>query len=137
MYEQGNYGEAVSQMHALAFIYDYLNEFPSWVQRLTPRQIEQLAAILSRWQSSNEQQQAVQPIEDLEKREFTRALAVYRGDVCEAAKALGIGKTTMYRRLKEWGYCPSNWRLISQAAALACAGGRNNLRAAARAATAV
>jgi len=129
MYGQGNYGESVSQMQALAFIYDHLSDFPSWVQRLTPRQMEQLAGILNRWQTSNGQCEGVQPIDDIEKREFTRALALCRGDVCEAAKALGVGKTTLYRRLKEWGYSPSNWRVISQAAALACIRSGNDVRA--------
>lgn len=129
MYGQGNYGESVSEMQALAFIYDHLSDFPSWVQRLTPRQMEQLAGILNRWQTSNGQCEGVQPIDDIEKREFTRALALCRGDVCEAAKALGVGKTTLYRRLKEWGYSPSNWRVISQAAALACIRSVNDVRA--------
>ena len=129
MYGQGNYGESVSQMQALAFIYDHLSDFPSWVQRLTPRQMEQLAGILNRWQTNNGQCEGVQPIDDIEKREFTRALALCRGDVCEAAKALGVGKTTLYRRLKEWGYSPSNWRVISQAAALACIRSVNDVRA--------
>lgn len=128
MYEQGNYGQRVSQMQALAFIYDHLSDFPSWVQRLTPRQMEQLAGILNSWQASNGQREGVQPIDDIEKREFTRALTVCRGDVCEAAKALGVGKTTLYRRLKEWGYSPSNWRVISQAAALACIRAVNDVR---------
>ena len=129
MYGQGNYGESVSEMQALAFIYDHLSDFPSWVQRLTPRQMEQLAGILNRWQTNNGQCEGVQPIDDIEKREFTRALALCRGDVCEAAKALGVGKTTLYRRLKEWGYSPSNWRVISQAAALACIRSVNDVRA--------
>jgi len=138
MYGQGNYAENVSQMHALAFVYDHLNDFPSWVQRLTPRQFEQLAVILSQWQASNGEEQPVQPIEDVERREFTRALTVYRGDVCQAAKALGIGKTTFYRRLKQWGYNPSSWRVISQAAVLAHIRPVNDVRrTAARAAGAV
>jgi len=120
MYEQCSFGQAIPRMQALAFIYDHASEFPSWVQHLTPKQTEQLAAILTRWKQSNEEHKAVQTIEDIEKREFTRALVVCRGDVCDAAKALGIGKTTLYRRLKQWGYSPSGWRVISQAAALAC-----------------
>jgi DNA-binding NtrC family response regulator len=138
MYEQGNCGQSVLQMRALAFIYDHLGDFPSWVQRLTPRQFEQLAAILSNWNASNGQQDPVRPIEDVERREFTRALTVFKGDVCEAAKALGIGKTTLYRRLKQWGCDPSTWRVISQAAALAHVRPATNARgAAARAVGAV
>lgn len=120
MYEQDTYGRAVPQMQALAFIYDHLNDFPSWVQRLTSRQLEQLAGVLTHWQTRNGPDQIVRPIGDIQKREFTRALVLSKGDVCEAAKALGIGKTTLYRRLKEWGYSPSDWRAFSQAGALAC-----------------
>ena len=138
MYEQGKHGQNVSQMNALAFIYDHLSEFPSWVQRLTPRQFEQLAMILSRWEASNGHEQTVRPLEDVERRELTRALAACRGDVCEAAKALGIGKTTLYRRLKQWGYNPSSWRVISQAAVLAHVRAGNDVgRSAAAAAGAV
>jgi len=127
MQEHDNYGQSTPPMQALAFIYDHLSDFPSWVQRLTPRQVEQLASILGRWQLSSGQQGPVQPIEDVEKREFTRALRVCEGDVSEAAKALGIGKTTLYRRIKQWGYTPSNWRVFSQAAALANSPGGSHI----------
>jgi len=119
MQDHDNYGQGTPTMQALAFIYDHMRDFPSWVQRLTPRQVEQLAGILGRWQESPGQQGPVQPLQDIEKREFTRALLACRGDVSEAAKALGIGKTTLYRRLKQWGYSPSSWRVFLQAAALA------------------
>lgn len=138
MLEQGNYGTAVPHMHALAYLYDHLADFPTWVQHLTPKQIDQLAMILIGWQRTTGEYDTVQSIEDLEKREFIRALATYGGDVCEAAKALGIGKTTLYRRLKEWGYSPSHWRLISQAAALAYVRPTSDVRVrTARAASAV
>jgi hypothetical protein len=46
-------------------------------------------------------------------------MAKFGGDVCAAAKALGIGKTTLYRKLKSWGFSSDTWQRISQAAVLA------------------
>jgi DNA-binding NtrC family response regulator len=42
------------------------------------------------------------PLEELERRAINRTLKETRGDRLEAAKILGIGKTTLYRRLKEY-----------------------------------
>jgi DNA-binding NtrC family response regulator len=40
---------------------------------------------------------------DVEKELILRALAVYNNDKEEAARALGISRRTIYRRLKEYG----------------------------------
>jgi len=40
---------------------------------------------------------------DLEKRAILRAITMLNGDKLEAARQLGIGKTTLYRKLKEYG----------------------------------
>ena len=45
----------------------------------------------------------VTPIAELEKQAILRAIAVLQGDKLEAARRLGIGKTTLYRKLKEYG----------------------------------
>ena len=119
MYETGNYRQTISNMQALAFVYDNLSGLPTWIQRLTPGQMEQLAAVLNRWRASKEAVEAVQPLEEVERREVMRALALCNGDVCAAARQLRIGKTTLYRRLKNWGFKASNWRAIHQAVALA------------------
>ncbi len=42
----------------------------------------------------------ITPLEELERRAITQALAHTGGDRTAAAKALGIGRTTLYRRLK-------------------------------------
>jgi len=118
MYQAGNYRQAMSNMQALAFIYDNLSGFPTWVQRLTAGQMEQLAAVLTHWQHENGERDTVQPLEDVEKREVMRALALRGGDVCAAAKDLHVGKTTLYRRLKGWGLTGSNWRAMYQSSAL-------------------
>jgi DNA-binding NtrC family response regulator len=44
---------------------------------------------------------AVVPLRELERREILKALAVTRGSVTKAAKLLGLGRATLYRRLGE------------------------------------
>jgi DNA-binding NtrC family response regulator len=43
------------------------------------------------------------PLGDLEKSAILRALRVTKGDRTLAASSLGIGRTTLYRKLKEYG----------------------------------
>jgi transcriptional regulator with PAS, ATPase and Fis domain len=45
----------------------------------------------------------IAPIFDLEKQAILAAIAQLHGDKLMAAKLLGIGKTTLYRKLKEYG----------------------------------
>ena len=45
----------------------------------------------------------VRPLEDLVKAAILRALRVTKGDRTMAANLLGIGRTTLYRKLKEYG----------------------------------
>ena len=42
-------------------------------------------------------------LEDLERRAIFRALRESSGDKLAAARLLGIGKTTLYRKLKQYG----------------------------------
>jgi transcriptional regulator with PAS, ATPase and Fis domain len=46
---------------------------------------------------------AITPLAELEKQAILTALKELQGDKLAAAKLLGIGKTTMYRKLKEYG----------------------------------
>ena len=46
---------------------------------------------------------AIPQLADVEKELILRALAFYRDDKEAAAKALGISRRTIYRRLKEYG----------------------------------
>jgi transcriptional regulator of acetoin/glycerol metabolism len=43
------------------------------------------------------------PLADLEKDAILAAVRHTHGDRLQAAKLLGIGKTTLYRKLKEYG----------------------------------
>lgn len=46
---------------------------------------------------------AVMPLKELEKRAILKALEQTGGDKATAARLLGIGKTTLYRKLKQYG----------------------------------
>jgi DNA-binding NtrC family response regulator len=46
---------------------------------------------------------AIVPIAELEKQTILSTIRVLNGDKLEAARRLGIGKTTLYRKLKEYG----------------------------------
>lgn len=48
-------------------------------------------------------EERIAPIFDLEKQAILGAIAQLHGDKLTAAKLLGIGKTTLYRKLKEYG----------------------------------
>ncbi|HZP17278.1 MAG TPA: helix-turn-helix domain-containing protein, partial [Terriglobales bacterium] len=43
------------------------------------------------------------PITEIERQTILNAIAQLNGDKLMAAKLLGIGKTTLYRKLKEYG----------------------------------
>jgi two-component system response regulator HydG len=49
------------------------------------------------------QTDVITPLDQLEKQAILNAIHVLHGDKLEAAHRLGIGKTTLYRKLKEYG----------------------------------
>ena len=51
----------------------------------------------------NPNPEVITPIEELEKQAILHAIAVLKGDKLEAARRLGIGKTTLYRKLRDYG----------------------------------
>ncbi|MFT4114537.1 sigma-54-dependent transcriptional regulator [Silvibacterium sp.] len=48
-------------------------------------------------------EQSVMPLAELERQAILRTLRDLKGDKLRAARLLGIGKTTLYRKLKEYG----------------------------------
>ncbi len=48
-------------------------------------------------------EQAIAPLKEQERRAIAQALETTHGDRVRAAKLLGIGKTTIYRKIKEYG----------------------------------
>ena len=54
-------------------------------------------------EAANGQRRGIVPIAELEKHAILAALEQLNGDKLLAARMLGIGKTTLYRKLKEYG----------------------------------
>ena len=54
------------------------------------------------------------PLAELEKQAIIGALKQLHGDKLLAAKMLGIGKTTLYRKLKEYGIT-DRWTMAASA----------------------
>lgn len=52
----------------------------------------------------------VEKMEDLEAKAIENAIAQYKGNLTEAAKALGIGRATLYRKVKQYHIDPSTSR---------------------------
>lgn len=48
----------------------------------------------------------VEKINDLESKAIENAIHVYKGNLTEAAKALGIGRATLYRKVKQYNIDP-------------------------------
>ena len=46
----------------------------------------------------------VRKLDDLEAEAIRFALAHYRGQMSEMARRLGIGRSTLYRKMKEYGF---------------------------------
>jgi DNA-binding NtrC family response regulator len=78
-----------------------LGDLPSQVQqqgleahRSAAQQVEE---------SGGERATEVRTLAETERREILSAIRVLKGDKLKAARMLGIGKTTLYRKLKEFG----------------------------------
>ena len=71
-------------------------------EQITPADLPSLAARPA-VAPSTESTKSVPTLADVERELILRALAVYSNDKEEAAKALGISRRTIYRRLKEYG----------------------------------
>jgi transcriptional regulator of acetoin/glycerol metabolism len=65
-----------------------------------PREISQLEAATSA--TSGNGVSKIVPMSELEKQTILNAIAQLNGDKLQAARLLGIGKTTLYRKLKEY-----------------------------------
>ena len=106
-----------ARMSALAYLYDHHSDLPAWVQRLTKRQLEHVADLMAKWQLPV-QNHSILPMEEIERREVLRVLAVCDGSISKAAELLKMGKTTIHRKLSEWGYPNQSRILVEQSSDL-------------------
>jgi DNA-binding NtrC family response regulator len=58
----------------------------------------------------------VQKMQDIEAKAIESAINQYKGNLTEAAKALGIGRATLYRKVKQYHIDPSQARRRKMAA---------------------
>lgn len=58
----------------------------------------------------------VQRMDDIEAKAIENAIVQYKGNLTEAAKALGIGRATLYRKVKQYHIDPSVARKKKMAA---------------------
>jgi DNA-binding protein Fis len=111
-----------TRMPALAYLYDHVRELPAWFQRLTARQLQDIADLMVQWNVVSDNKNLL-TMEQIEKREVLRVLALCDGNIAKAANVLNIGKTTIYRKLVQWGYSVQNRVLVENASALCREGG--------------
>ena len=114
----------ITRTSALAFLYDHLMDFPVWVRELTRGQLENIASIMVAWSaaldgSTESRSEEIVPMEEIEKREVVRAVRLCRGNIIKAAEALQMGKTTVYKKLRQWGCSVDDRILTHQASVLA------------------
>lgn len=64
----------------------------------------------------SEADKKVRTINELESIAIENAIFEYGGNLTEAAKALGIGRATLYRKVKQYNIDPSNARRTKRAA---------------------
>jgi len=71
-----------------------IGDLPTTLRNLAQEDYPTLDAVLNH---------SIVPLAELEKRAILQAIEQVHGDKLEAARRLGIGKTTLYRKLKEYG----------------------------------
>ena len=119
------------RLKTLAFIYDTIHKDARhmWLRSLTPGQVRDIADLVFVWEAEQRQhtrtisvstmtlEQGVVPLKDVERTAILNA--VRKLGVKRAAEALGLGKTTIYRKLKEYEWDPERPEMAVSAAAAA------------------
>lgn len=86
-----------------------VNGVPALSAGLTPVTNEGGGNVVS-FPTNAGQAEKVQKMEDMEARAIEAAIYQYKGNLTEAAKALGIGRATLYRKVKQYHIDPSQAR---------------------------
>ena len=81
-----------------------LSDLPTQLQQ---KLLEERFAKRQDEEGSERHEVQVTPLAELERQAILGAIRTLNGDKLKAAKLLGIGKTTLYRKLKEYGIADS------------------------------
>lgn len=93
-----------------------MNGVPALVSGLSPvRHGEEGQVIAFPTPTTHDSQ--VQKMDDIEAKAIENAILQYKGNLTEAAKALGIGRATLYRKVKQYHIDPTVARRKKLAAA--------------------
>lgn len=117
------------KLKTLAYIYDTIQRNPkhNWLRSLNPNQIRDIADLIFAWEATQQQQSEmvsnpsitldnnILPLKEIEKAAILSA--VRKVGVARASVALGLGKTTIYRKLKEYEWHPVEPELAASATA--------------------
>lgn len=87
-----------------------VNGVPALSTGLTPLSHDGGNNVVSFPHATTGQTDKVQKMEDMEARAIEAAIYQYKGNLTEAAKALGIGRATLYRKVKQYHIDPSQAR---------------------------
>ena len=90
---------------------------PALFSGLTPVQGEGGGNVVPFPVGGQSHESKVYKMEELEAKAIEDAIHQYRGNLTEAAKALGIGRATLYRKVKQYQIDPSSARRKKQVAA--------------------
>ena len=80
-----------------------VSDLPSQLQEFRGQRVVQMAAASHGERSPVLVMERIVPIAEMERRMILVTVEQVQGDKLQAAKLLGIGKTTLYRKLKEYG----------------------------------
>ncbi len=91
-----------------------VNGVPALSTGMNPLTTDSLSNVVSFLGNSSDGK--VQKMEDLEAKAIEAAINQYKGNLTEAAKALGIGRATLYRKVKQYHIDPAQARRRKMAA---------------------
>jgi DNA-binding NtrC family response regulator len=80
----------------------HMNDFPTQLQDQRMHTEQEMAAEARRQQPLSEDEGGIVTIAQMEKQAILNTIRQLKGDKLMAARLLGIGKTTLYRKLKEY-----------------------------------
>jgi len=83
-----------------------LSQLPTGFGQVNPNHKNNVLSFKSH-QHTNSQPKKVQSLESLESVAIENAIHEFRGNLTEAAKALGIGRATLYRKVKQYNIDPN------------------------------